>query len=202
MRKIFFRSEKRKKERKTIGFYGVERGVGTTHLALAAAGYVVNEWGLSAAVIELANYPCIQSLNQDAQTEGHFLADGIGYFPQTISAELPMLLNGAYSYFMLDLGSGADAWQEFLRCDLRYLVASFSPWRVRKAQEFMAAHAQQPGMEQVHQNYFTALLTVTGNVYEKKRFQQTYRVPVRTVPFMTDAFRLGKEQLSFFQELL
>lgn len=202
MRKILFRSARRNKERKTIGFYGVDSGVGTTHLALAAASYIVNEWGLPAAVVELADHPCIQNLNPDADMSGHFSVDGVGYFPQTISAQLPMLLNGAYPYLILDLGSGAGEWQEFLRCDLRYLVASLSPWRVHRAQSFFAARAQQPGMEQMYQNYFTALLTVTGNVYEKKKFQQTYHVPVRTVPFMADPFQLGKEQWSFFQELL
>ena len=51
-------------------------------------------------------------------------------------------------------------------------------------------------------NYVTALLTVTGNVYEKKKFQRKYHVPVRTIPFVADPFRLAKDQLSFFQELL
>ena len=51
-------------------------------------------------------------------------------------------------------------------------------------------------------NYFTALLTVTGSVYEKKKFQRTYHVPVRTIPFIADPFQLEKDQMSFFQELL
>ena len=51
-------------------------------------------------------------------------------------------------------------------------------------------------------HYFTALLTITGNVYEKKNFQRKYHVPVRTVPFIADPFWPMKDQLSFFQELL
>ena len=119
-----------------------------------------------------------------------------------MSSQLPLLLNGDYSYLMMDLGSAQSEWQEFLRCDLRYLVASLSPWRVARAEQFMVSHGQPDGIVQMHQNYFTALLTVTGNIYEKKRFQQIYHVPVRSVPFIADPFRLEKDQLTFFQELL
>ena len=130
---------------------------------------MVNEWGVPAAVVELGDRPCIRDLDTDQTGEAHFVEDGVGYYPHVMSSQLPMLLNGAYSYLMMDLGSAQSEWQEFLRCDLRYLVA---------------------------------LLTVTGNIYEKKRFQQIYHVPVRSVPFIADPFRLEKDQLAFFQELL
>ena len=114
-----------------------------------------------------------------------------------ILADMPQLLNGAYPYLMLDMGCEESCWQEFLRCDLKYVIASFSPWRIRRAEEFMELHRNDDARK-----YFTALLTVTGNVYEKKRFQRKYHVPVRTIPFIADPFRLVKDQLSFFQELI
>ncbi len=131
-----------------------------------------------------------------------FLEDGVRYYPQVKTERLPFLLNGEDFCLILDLGSGERAWKEFLRCDLRYLVASLSPWRIERTERFLIAHTQEVGFEHMHQNYFTALLTVTGNVYEKKRIQQRYHIPVRTVPFMADPFRLEKNQLAFFQELL
>ena len=163
---------------------------------------MVNEWGVPAAVVELGDRPCIRDLDTDQTGEAHFVEDGVGYYPHIMSSQLPMLLNGAYSYLMMDLGSAQSEWQEFLRCDLRYLVASLSPWRVARAEQFMVSHGQPDGIVQMQQNYFTALLTVTGNIYEKKRFQQVYHVPVRSVPFIADPFRLEKDQLAFFQELL
>lgn len=180
----------------------MDSGVGTTHLAIAAANYVVNEWGTPAAVVELASRPCIQSLDMDGSGDTYFVEEGVGYYPHIVSDRLPMLLNGDYPYLIMDLGSGESEWQEFLRCDLRYLVASLSPWRIDRAENFMLSHMQPDGMEHMHQQYFTALLTVTGNVYEKRRFQQIYHVPVRSIPFMADPFRLEKDQLAFFQELL
>lgn len=194
---IQIRLAKRKKERKTIGFLGVDSGVGTTHLAIAAANYAVNEWGASAAVAELGNRPCIGDLDTEAGGENFFTIDGVGYYPHVIPAQMPELLNGAFQYLMLDLGCGESGWQEFLRCDLKYVVASLSPWRIRQAENFVALHTYDHTL-----NYFTALLTVTGSVYEKKKFQQKYHVPVRTVPFIADPFWLVRDQLPFFQELL
>lgn len=163
---------------------------------------MVNEWGVPAAVVELSNRPCIRHLDTDQSGGTYFEEDGVGYYPHVMSSRLPMLLNGGYSYLIMDLGSGESEWQEFLRCDLRYLVASLSPWRIERAEDFMVSHGQADGMEHIQQKYFTALLTVTGNIYEKKRFQQLYHIPVRTVPLIADPFRLEKDQLAFFQELL
>lgn len=188
---------RRQKERKTVGFYGADSGVGTTHLAIAAANYAVNESGALAAVAELADRPCIRDLDVPGQGGDHFVIDGVGYYPQTEPAQMPQLLNSAYRYLILDMGCNENCWQEFLRCDLKYVVASLSPWRIRQAENFMDLHEND-----VSNNYFTALLTVTGSVYEKKKFQRKYHVPVRTIPFIADPFRLAKDQLSFFQELL
>lgn len=197
MRTIYLRLARRQKERKTIGFYGVDTGVGTTHLTIAAANYAVNEWGVPAAVAELGDRPCIRELDVYDQGADYFEIDGVGCFPQMEPAQMPQLLNSTYRYLMLDMGCEESCWQEFLRCDLKYLVASLSPWRIRQAENFMEQHE-----DELLKKYFTALLTVTGSVYEKKRFQRTYHVPVRTIPFIADPFHLGKEHMSFFQELL
>ena len=197
VRIIFLRIVRKQKERKTIGFYGVDSGVGTTHLTVAAANFAVNEWGVSAAVVELGSRPCIRDMDVCEQDGDHFAIDGVDFYPQMESAQMPQLLNSAYRYLMLDMGCDESCWQEFLRCDLKYVIASFSPWRIRQAENFMDLHEHDHSI-----NYITALLTVTGNVYEKKKFQRKYHVPVRTIPFVADPFRLAKDQLSFFQELL
>lgn len=197
MRIIFIRLARKQKERKTIGFYGADTGVGTTHLAIAAANYAANEWGIPAAVAELGSRPCIRDLDLYGQAGDHFEIDGVGYYPQMEPADMPGLFNSAYRYLMLDMGCDESCWQEFLRCDLKYIVASLSPWRIRQAEAFMELHQNDHS-----KNYFTALLTVSGNVYEKKKFQRKYHVPVRTIPFIADPFRLVKDQLTFFQELI
>lgn len=197
VRVIHIRLARKQKERKTVGFFGVDSGVGTTHTAIAAANYAVNEWGVSAAVAEMGNRPCLWDLSDGRGNENHFMIDGVGYYPQIEPEEMPQLLNSVYQYLILDIGCDERCWQEFLRCDLKYVVASFSPWRIRRAEQFMELHEEEHS-----KNYFTALLTVTGSVYEKRKFQQKYHVPVRTIPFIADPFWLGKDQLSFFQELL
>lgn len=194
---IFTRLAKRNKERRTIGFFGADSGVGTTHLAIAAAHYVVNEWGITAAVAEMGDHPCLQALNEDDAGTDPFVMDGVGYYPHMEPAQIPQLLNSAYRYVMMDMGCSDGCWQEFLRCDLKYVVASLSPWRMGHAESFMQQHE-----EELKNNYFTALLTLSGNVYEKKKFQRTYHVPVRTIPLIADPFWLEKDQMAFFQELL
>lgn len=194
---IHLRLARKQKERRTIGFYGVDSGVGTTHLAIAAANYVANEWGIPVAVAELGSRTCMRDLNVYGLSDDHFAIDGVDYYPQMDTAQMPQLLNGSYRYLILDMGCQQNTWQEFLRCDLKYVVVSLSPWRIRQADHFMDLHENDDSKK-----YITALLTVTGSVYEKKKFQRMYRVPVRTIPFIADPFRLGKDQLSFFQELL
>ena len=197
MKAIFRRLAKRQKERNTIGFYGVDSGVGTTHLAIATAHYVVNEWGIPAAIAEMGMQSCMRDMDENESNSSFFVKDGVGYYPQMEPVQMVQLVNSRYRYMILDMGCSDDCWQEFLRCDLKYVVASLSPWRVRQAENFMQRHE-----EELTKKYITALLTVTGSVYEKKKFQRMYRVPVRTIPFIADPFRLGKDQLSFFQELL
>ena len=96
VRSIFLRLARKQKERKTIGFYGVGPGVGTTHLAIAAAHYAVNEWGVPAAVAELGSRPCLRDLDSRGEGAEHFVIDGVGYFPQMEPAQMPQLLNSAY----------------------------------------------------------------------------------------------------------
>lgn len=187
----------RRREHRTIGFLGADSGVGTTHLALAAAVFAVSEQGIPAAFVELSDKPCIAALDAGKGERDFFTADGVGYYPHAASGRMPELLSGPYEYLILDLGCGTDGWQEFLRCDLRYVVASLSPWRIGQAENFMTTHMENAGF-----HYFTALLTITGNVYEKKNFQRKYHVPVRTIPFIADPFWPGRGQMSFFQELL
>lgn len=187
----------RKRAHRTVGFFGADSGVGTTHLALAAASFAVLEQGIPAAVVELSDKPCIAALGAGKGKRDFFTADGVGYYPDALPGRMPQLLNGPYQYLMLDFGCGADGWQEFLRCDLRYVVASLSPWRIGHAENFMITHTKN---QEFH--YFTALLTITGNVYEKKNFQRKYHVPVRTIPFIADPFWPVKDQLCFLQELL
>jgi hypothetical protein len=146
--------------------------------------------------VELSDRPCIRALDEDKGSGDSFTREGVRYYPQADMAQMPRLLNSSYSYLILDLGCEAECWQEFLRCDLKYLVASMSPWRMKQAEYFMEEHEN----ERLN-HYFTALLTVTGSVYEKKKFQQRYHVPVRTIPLMADPFRLVKDQLPFFQAL-
>jgi Flp pilus assembly CpaE family ATPase len=156
------RSAGKNRKRQIIGFYGVDTGVGTTHLAIAAANYAAREWGAPTAVVELGSRPCIHWMDEEACGDS-FTYEDVSYYPQTNPAQMPELLNSRYSYLILDLGCEADTWQEFLRCDLKYLVASMSPWRMRQAENFMAEHELE-----CSNKYFTALLTVTGTVYEKK----------------------------------
>jgi hypothetical protein len=189
------RSAGKNRKRQTIGFYGVDTGVGTTHLSIAAANYAVKEWGVPTAVVELGGRPCIHWMDEEACTDS-FVYEDVGFYPQVNPAQMPELLNSRYSCLILDLGHEEDTWQEFLRCDRKYLVASLSPWRMRQAENFMTEHEYA-----CSNKYFTALLTVTGTVYEKKRIQQKYHVPVRTIPLMANPFRLARDQLPFFQAL-
>ncbi|MDD6037812.1 MAG: hypothetical protein PUD20_03300 [bacterium] len=186
------------KERQVIGFLGADSGIGTTHIAVATANYIASVRGESVAVLELGNHPCIETMNKDGQQKESFELEGVTYFPQLISHRLPELLNDCYDYYILDLGSDAEAvWQEFLRCNQSYLVCSLSPWRVNRTIEW--CNALSGNMKSIR---LSGCLAQSGCYIDKKRIQYRYHVPVRTMPFVQNPFRIAKETFSFFQELL
>ncbi len=86
---IQIRLAKRQKERKTVGFYGVEHGVGTTCLAIAAANFAANEWGVPAAVAEMAAPGRIRDLDEEGECGDFFPLDGVDYYPEAKPARMP-----------------------------------------------------------------------------------------------------------------
>lgn len=195
------RLAKRAKEKNVIGFLGLDSGVGTTHLAIATANYIVTRWGLSAAVVELGNHPCIQDMDPDLCVEEHhcFHLDGVSYYPHTELQQIPEVMNDPYQFLILDLGCDVGSvWQEFLRCDKKFMVGSLSPWRISRVENNISRLYSFI----LNKKLSCCFITLSDSSYEKKRIQNTYHVPVRTMPFIADPFWLVKDQLSFFQQLL
>ena len=73
----------------------MERGLGTTHIALALANYICSKLGMKTAYIELNTTNQIHALSQ-TQGKPSFTYKGIVFYPNTLFTSLPEILQKNY----------------------------------------------------------------------------------------------------------
>lgn len=113
----------------------MERGLGTTHIALTLANYLCSKLGMKTAYIELNPTNQIHSLSPKQETPS-FMYKGVVFYPNTTVTSLPEILHEDFRYFVLDMGVLTTyTIPEFLRCDKPFLVCSPSKWRCSQIEE-------------------------------------------------------------------
>lgn len=180
-----------------VGFLGTASGVGTTHLAVATATFLASELGRTVAVLELGETPVFECLFHKAY-DTYFSIDKVRYYPHVRSEMISELCSENIQYLILDLGCGHSNISEFFRCDKRYLVSSFVPWKREKLQQFIYQYENKL----IKNKISSAVLASYGYDHEKRRFERMHRLPVRTMPYIADPFWLVRDQLPFFYEMM
>ena len=113
----------------------MERGIGTTHIALTLANYVCSKLGMKTAYIELNATNQILSISRKQQ-KSSFRYKGIMFYPNISVTSLSEILHLDYDVFILDMGVlNTYTIREFLRCDKPLLVCSPSKWRYTQTME-------------------------------------------------------------------
>ncbi|MHA0855278.1 serine/threonine protein kinase [Paenibacillus sp. CMAA1364] len=135
-----------------IAVMGASRGAGTTHTAICIAHYLARKHN-KVAIVELntqvSSFVRIQEIvdghipfqNQRKQC---FLVEDVDYYRQCTSSKFVELLDGKYSYVVLDMGWFQDvqAMEEFLRADIPILVGWGSEWRYQDMEKALV-HLKQ-----------------------------------------------------------
>lgn len=137
---------------------------------------------------------------QQAKSNCHsrFSIYDVDYYPNTSSEELPSLLNQGYRYLILDMGSMEEVdLPELLRCDKKIILGSLAPWKMDKFRNTYNRFSQT-----ISSGEGFIYLMESGNPKTLRKISGTYHIIVRSVPFIQNPFRIGKEFFSILQELL
>ena len=194
---IIFRKRNIRKKKKqtalpqTIGVCGMAHNIGTTNLCLSTANYLANKRLQATAYLELNATREIAQLNPSS-SPGRFTYMGIDFYPDATLRQLPELLQLKYSYFVLDFGvPNAYTFPEFLRCDLKFTVCSYSPWKRQQYDNFYRHYNKNNELH--HTN-----VKVLGNYGIK----DTGNKNCETIPFLPNPFQLAPGEFTFFDRLL
>ena len=186
----------RKKEKIRYGFMGLTRGSGTTHMAVSTAFCCSNHFGRKTAFIELSGHNEIENL-REFEKGSPFNVFGTDFYPGVTGDELYEILNTDHDCFVMDLGCIEDGRiNEFAICDRKFITGIFSPWNEQRLLSIMDE------IKSNHKIINNVSGILRGSDRIKKTVEREYGIPVRSLPFIADAFDIKKENRAFFNELL
>lgn len=206
LRSIF---SKNKIGRRSIGIASVASGIGATHLCIALANYLVSKKGLKTACLEFGISNAFQELKNHcapahfpAYSSAHryFTIYGVDYYPNVSKDELPALSNQGYDFLIFDFGIlSQDVMDEFCRCDRKLLLNSAAGWRRNELSAIFSSYPQITKLE------FICFMILYGTRSDICKIARIHKLPMRrlkAIPFLQNPFHIGKEQFSFFEELI
>lgn len=173
----------------------MDRGLGTTHIALTLANYLCSKMGMKTAYIELNSTNQIHTLSQ-SQGQPSFHYKGVRFYSNMTVTSLPEILHEDYRYFVLDMGVlTAQTIPEFLRCDKSFLICSSSKWRCSKIKEKIELlfHHQQ-------QNCFTLIMNLSKKESTYTYFFKDYEQ--LSFPYVNNPFHLEPHNFHALAKLL
>lgn len=155
-------------ERKSIGIFGVQQGVGVTHLCTALTHYCADCLKSHTALVELSGNHELEELQKQQQGKWG-RPDRKHYFANAGSDNMPEYIRQGYEYYIIDGGSEFyRIRREFLRCDRKLILVSLSPWKRKELEYFMSVIWEE---EKCLDN--VTFLAQFGMKKDKKRFSET-----------------------------
>lgn len=190
-----------------MGVLGCEPGAGVTHLSIALANYCASKLQKPTAFLELhapgelvmlsPDHSPASAWNTHICNTGFSIYD-VDYYPAVCPEQIPILMNQAYSYYILDMGSAGYAdWSEFLRCDRKLIIGSLAPWKSYLYEELFRRHSTL-----LKKGGGFVYLVQTGDKRDISEFAKKNGVVMKKVPFLPNPFQIEKERFLFLQELL
>ena len=104
-----------------------------------------------------------------------------------------------FDYFILDMGVlNTYTAKEFFKCEKTFLVCSLSKWK--------RAHTLEKVTQLLTENYMSQdYITILGNCGKNEStltLSPRVRLPMISVPFITNPFQLPSELFAFFTKVL
>lgn len=135
---------------------------------------------------------------EENSCRSYFRIYDVDYYANASTEELPCLLNQGYQYLILDLGNAEEAdFSELLRCDKKIIIGNPAPWKIDKFRKTLTKITQKTTSGEG----FVYLMEM-GKPKMLRELSGHYHIPVRSVPFIQNPFRVEKEAFSTLQELL
>ena len=198
---------------RTIGIAGCGRGVGTSHLAISMANYLMGVKRKKTAVLEWNDHGDFARIERFAGKSGNrqerqrykmeqeenrrnvFSIMEVDYYKQADPSILSYCLGRDYRYLILDYGEAAqNSLNECARCDLKVLVGSLSEWRTEAFLEILE--------QTENRDKSWKLTVVSGGEENRKEIEKRFACRLYRIPTSVDAFRITHEKILCFETLL
>lgn len=211
IRSIFTKAYKDKKAVKNaakkptaelFGIAGSGRGVGVTHFSILLANYLTGVKNKKTAVLEWnqnGDFERIEKItfkkSATRRVSQTFKILEVSYIKQAGTKELLECINHGFDTVVIDFGSDfKNNREEFLRCDRKILMGSYSEWRVGAFTDLIAQKKSEEGRWE--------FLAAFGSEEAAKEMRQCMHAFVGRVPESSDAFAVTGEIMAFFEGFL
>ena len=97
----------------------------------------------------------------------------------------------------MDLGCVSDKKiKEFAICDRKFMVGVFSPWN----EIYLSEEIENVLSDNKINNNVSAMIGGSDSI--KRSISRKYGIPVRSLPFIPDAFNIKASERAFFKEIM
>lgn len=185
---------------RVIGVMGMGRGTGATHFTLWAANYLSAVRQRRTAVLEWNSHGDFQRLERicaggQRREAPFFRVLDAAYYKRGCAATLASCMEGSYDEILIDFGQRTKAAQtEWLRCQVRIVTAAFSEWQLEDASGLMELG------EELGRGWIC--LAAFGSEGARREAERKLKIPVIRMPFSADAFRVDRNAMAWFEQIL
>ncbi|MCD7907860.1 MAG: hypothetical protein LUH04_09330 [Clostridium sp.] len=175
-----------------------------THLCVLMANYLTGAGQRRTAVIEWNDHGDFERMGKvcarretvaGEKEENVFKALGVTYFGRGDARTFAGCMNGPYDDIIVDFGGATPAARaEWLRCQVRMTVVSFSEWQLEEASGMMEQGGRTGGS--------WIYLAAFGSEWTRREVERQLGVPVFRIPFSADAFRIDRSLMRWFEGIL
>lgn len=188
------------KKPRLIGVGGIGHSVGCTHFAIMLANYlagyqrkntVLLEWNRSGD-FERLEHVCTGRKRE----EQSFRVLDVQYCKSAGHENLAEVLGSNVDEILIDFGAveEGELLSELLRCEMQFLIGSFSEWQETRFREFVKKNKGK--------SRSWKYLAAFGSEETRKEFRKRPGIETERIPFSADAFSVTKECCTFFQKLI
>lgn len=183
-----------------IGIAGIGRSVGCTHFAIMLLNYLAGFQRRRAALLEWNSTGDLEKIEKACtgmvRGKKPFCVLEADYYKNAGPEEMACAFDEKYEDILIDFGVLEEMGQtEFLRCEKRFIVASFSEWQQEIFREF-AMKNERAG------NKSWKYLAAFGSEETRKEFKRRFGIFTERIPFSADAFSVTEECGIFFGKLI
>lgn len=173
--------------------------MGVTHFCVMMANYLSGACGKSTAVLEWGNQGSLKKMEQICTGKqtigGSYRLLNVDYYPQSGPKELTSGLSVNYQHVIIDFGEVKEEKKvEFLRCDMKIIVASFSEWQMDAFWEFYKTESKARKNGWIY-------LAVFGSEETRIEIKKRLKLPFLRIPLSIDAFTITREMMTWFEQM-